>query len=111
MSSLKELSYLASKIEFMGICEALLAQIEIHGELLTEEQVQNWQKIAHYGFLFVDQCEDNWVEIAAKNVKIQRQAKQLAELQLKVQELRTENARLMRMKVELSNTISKGFRT
>ena len=88
-----------------------MAQLEIHGELLTEEQIHNWQKIAHYGFLFVDQCEDNWVEIAAQNIKIKRQAKQLAELQLKVQELRTENAKLMRMKVELSNTISNGFRT
>lgn len=109
MSSLKELSYYAAKIEFMGILEALLIQLDNNSENMSEKQVESWQKIAHLGSLFVDQCEDNWLEISKLNIKLRRQAGQIAEREKKLYDLRTEIARLRRMNKELLETIEKGF--
>ena len=90
--------------------EALMAQLDVNSENMSEKQVESWQKIAHLGLLFVDQCEDNFLEISKLNIQLRRYAKNLAEKELKIQELRTEIARVRRMNVELNETLAKGFR-
>ena len=90
--------------------EALMAQLDVNSENMSEKQVESWQKIAHLGLLFVDQCEDNFLEISKLNIQLKRYAKNLAEKELKIQELRTEIARVRRMNVELNETLANGFR-
>lgn len=90
--------------------EALMAQLDVNSENMSEKQVESWQKIAHLGLLFVDQCEDNFLEISKLNIQLRRYAKNLAEKELKIQELRTEIARVRRMNVELNETLANGFR-
>ena len=101
---------MAAKLEFTGMLNAMLIQLEQHSERLTEEQIKNWQKIAHLGFLFVDQCEDNWLEIASGKLKVKRYQKELAEANKKLFDLRTEMARLKRQNADLLETIDKGLR-
>ena len=87
-----------------------MAQLDVNSENMSEKQVESWQKIAHLGLLFVDQCEDNFLEISKLNIQLRRYAKNLAEKELKIQELRTEIARVRRMNVELNETLANGFR-
>jgi cell shape-determining protein MreC len=110
LSSIKELSYLAAKIEFQGMMEALMVQLDDNSERMSEKQVESWQKIAHLGLLFVDQCEDNFLEISKLNIQARRYCKELAEQRAKIQELRTEIARVRRMNVELNEALAKGIR-
>jgi len=110
LSSLKELSYLAGSIEFGGLLDALEVQVENNGENLTEEQIKNWLKIAHLGKLFIEQCEDNFLEIARQNVLLKRNAKKRAALEKKIYDLRQENNKLKRINSELLETVDKGLR-
>lgn len=109
MSDLRSLSYLAARIELGGLLDAVSVQVEYHGGGLTEEQVKNWLKIVHLGQLFIDQCEESLLEVAAKNVLVSQKNKRITELELKLRDLRIENSRVSRMNSELLEALSNGI--